>query len=318
MLNELKFVMGAVSSKDFIPALTHFKIENSTVRSFNGTLALCSPIELDINCAPQAVPLVKAIQNCKEAVNLTLTASGKLSVKSGPFKALVNCVDFETPHALPEGDFFEIDGASLLEGFKTLYPFIGDDASRPWSNGVLLSGSCAFATNNVIAVQYWAASSFPLMCNLPRQAVKEIIRIGEPPIKAQANENNITFHYSENRWLRSQLLETKWPDIDKMLNIENNPVKIDPYIFEALLNLKPFMDDFGRAFFKGGMISTHADLSEGASFEVPSVTFEAIFNLEMFLKLASIAEAIDLTTYPGPAIFTGKKLRGAIMGMRPL
>lgn len=318
MLNELKFVMGAVSNKDFIPALTHFKIENSTVRSFNGTLALCCPIALDINCAPQAVPLIKAIQNCKEAVNLTLTASGKLSVKSGPFKALVNCVDFETPHALPEGEFFELDGESLLKGFKTLYPFIGDDASRPWSNGILLSGSFAFATNNVIAVQYWAASKFPLMCNLPRQAVKEIIRIGEAPISAQANENNITFHYSGNRWLRSQLLETKWPDIDKMLNVETNQVKLDQSIFEALANLKPFMDDFGRAFFKAGIISTHADFSEGASFEVDSVDFEAIYNLEMFAKLATIAKTMDLTTYPGPAIFAGDNLRGAIMGMRPL
>ena len=54
MLKELKFVQGAVSSKDFIPALTHFRIENGTVRSFNGLLALCSPIALDIDCTPKA------------------------------------------------------------------------------------------------------------------------------------------------------------------------------------------------------------------------------------------------------------------------
>ena len=44
MLKALKFVQGAVSKKDLVPALTHFRIENGTVRSYNGMLALCTPI----------------------------------------------------------------------------------------------------------------------------------------------------------------------------------------------------------------------------------------------------------------------------------
>jgi len=44
MLKELRFVQGAVAKKDFVPAMTHFRIEKGTVRSFNGNLAICSPL----------------------------------------------------------------------------------------------------------------------------------------------------------------------------------------------------------------------------------------------------------------------------------
>lgn len=318
MLNELKFAMGAVSKKDFIPALTHFKIQDSTIRSFNGTLALCCPIELDINCTPEATPLIKAIQNCKDTVSLNLTPTGKLSIKSGPFRALINCIEGETPHALPEGEFFSIDGENLLKSLKTLLPFVGDDASRPWCNGILLKGLSAFATNNVIAIEYWVGSEFPLTCNLPRQTVQEMIRINEVPLQAQATEKNITFHYSGNRWIKSQLLETQWPDINRLLDRQCSLRPIDENIFNGLETLKPFCDKFGRVFFKPGVMTTHSCQSEGATFEIESINFDAIYRLEMFASLKGVAQEIDLSFYPEPAIFTGERLRGAIVGMTVL
>ena len=138
MLKALKFVQGAVSRKDFLPALTHFRIQNGTVRSYNGIMALCTPIALDIDCIPKADSLVKAIGHCDETVSLSITPTGRLSVRSGSFKALIDCVQEETPHVLPEGEEIQIDGQGLLKAFEIIYPFIGDDASRQWINGVLL------------------------------------------------------------------------------------------------------------------------------------------------------------------------------------
>jgi hypothetical protein len=150
MLEDLRFVQGAVAKKDLLPALTHFVMENGTVRGFNGTIALCSKIAFDLACKPKAEPLIRAINNCRDTVQLSLTPAGRLSVKSGGFKAFVDCVDGETPHVLPTGKFCPLDGVALLAGLKAVQPFIGDDASRPWANGVLLKGPSMFATNNVI------------------------------------------------------------------------------------------------------------------------------------------------------------------------
>lgn len=317
MLAELKFVMGAVSKKDLLPALTHFRIEGGTVRSFNGTLAICCPIPLDIDCVPKAETLVRAIQHCDETVVLSMTPAGRLSVKSGAFKALIDCVAEETPHVEPEGDRFEIDGEALLAALKTLAPFIGDDASRPWSNGVLLLGHSAYATNNITLVEYWVGSAFPICCNVPRAAIREMIRIGEPPLWAQATDNSITFHYSGDRWIRSQLFETSWPDLPKILSTQSNQTEINPVLFESLLKLKPFADKLGRVFIKAGVISTHGDNAEGASFEIPELNVEGIYQIEMLSLLKGVVKTIDFSTYPKPCMFTGDRLRGAIIGMRP-
>lgn len=316
MLEELKFAMGAVSKKDFLPALTHFRIEGGKVRSFNGTLALCTPIALDLECTPKAVPLVKAIQNCEETVSLSLTPTGKLSVKSGSFRALIECVQEETPHVVPEGVMVPVDGESLLKAFKVLAPLIGDDASRPWSNGILLKGESAFATNNIIVAEYWVGSEFPLMCNVPRMAVREMLRIGEAPEYVQSTDTSITFHYEGGRWIRTALYETSWPDLSRVLDVTSDPVPIDPKLFEGIEKLKPFVDPMGKIFFKDSGLATHLEPGEGAAFGIEGFMYEGAYQISMLSLLNGIANSADFTAYPKPCQFFGERLRGAIVGMR--
>lgn len=316
MLANLKFVQGAIAKKDFLPALTHFCIENGTVRGYNGTLALCSPIPFDISCKPKAEPLVRAIANCTDTVQLSLTATGRLSVKSGVFKAFIECIEGETPHALPSGQEVPVNGVALLAALKAVQPFIGEDASRPWCNGVLLKDGSVFASNNVTLVQYWSGDTMPVVVNIPRVAVKEILRIGEPPTHAQYDEHCVTFHYEGQRWLRTQLLPSDWPDIGRVLDREANPTPIDARIFEGLAVVKPFVDKLGRVIFRDGGMHTHTKDSEGASFSIDGLQVEGVYNLEMMELLQGVATTIDLTTYPQPCMFFGENMRGAIVGMR--
>lgn len=317
MLKSLKFVQGSVAKKDFVPSLSHFRIEGGTVRGYNGMMALCSPIPFDIACAPKGEPMVKAISNCSETVQLAMTPAGRLSIRSGKFKAFVDCVDGDTPHVQPEGEHVVIEGAALLQAFKTVAPFIGDDASRSWSNGVLLLGQSAFATNNITLVEYWTGTTVPRPLNIPRAAVREMLRINEVPESAQLSDTSITFHYSNNRWLRTQLFETQWPDLSKVLNKESNPQPLDERLFEALSNLKPFSDKMGRILFRGdGKIATHDDESEGAAYELEGFNHTGVYQIDMLGLLEGNVKSIDWSLYPAPCMFFGDRLRGAIVGMR--
>jgi DNA polymerase III sliding clamp (beta) subunit (PCNA family) len=316
MLAELRFVQGAVAKKDFLPALTHFAIDNGRVRGYNGALALCSPLPCDIACNPRADALVAAIGRCDDAISLSLTPAGRLSIKSGKFRALVDCVSGDTPHVEPDGERQDFNGESLLVALKTLQPFIGDDASRPWSNGVLLRGSSAFATNNITIVEYWVGEPFPQEVNLPRACVKEMLRLGEPPIAIQLTENSVTFHYPGERWLRTQLLETSWPDLSKVLDLQSSPSPVVPELFPALETLKPFVDKLGSVYLNPGVVTTSTEEEEGATFEVPGLEAEARFNVDMLMLLSPVAKMVDWSAYPGPCLFYGDRLRGAIVGMR--
>ncbi len=315
MLKALKFVQGAVAKKEFIPALTHFFIAEGKVRGFNGSLALCSPIPFDISCKPRADMLIKAISNCSETVQMSMTPTGRLSVKSGKFRALVECVKEEVAHIVPTGDHVAIDGSAVLQAMNTLWTFVGNDATRPWSNGVLLQGSSAFATNNIVLVEYWLGSPFPLKINIPRDAIRELIRLKEPPIGAQVDETSITFHYQDGRWLRTQLLDSAWPDVNRILDMPGNPVPVHPALFEAIASVKPFVDKTGRILFGDGSIRTHATGDQGAHFNLEGFNYEGVYQADMVSLLEGVATKIDWTTYPKPCIFHGKRLRGAIIGM---
>src|SRR5690606_38973879 len=154
-------------------------------------------------------------------------------------------------------EIINFDGEVLLEALKTVYPFIGNDASRPWTNGVLLRGMSAFATNNVCLVEYWLGVETPIVVNLPKVAITEMLRIGEPPTYAQVHKNSLTFHYPDDRWIRTQLFEINWPDLSKVLDQPHNAVPVDERIFEGIEMLKPFADDMGRVYIKDDVMRTH-------------------------------------------------------------
>lgn len=318
MLADLKFVQGSVAKKDLLPALTHFVVENGTVRGYNGTLALCSPIPFDIACKPKAEQLVRAIGNCDDAVSLAMTPAGRLSVKSGKFKAFVDCVDGVTPHVVPTGQPLPVDGETLLAALAAVAPFIGQDASRPWCNGVLLRGPSVFATNNIVLVEFWAGETVAECVNLPRAAVKEMLRIGQPPVRAQVDTTSITFHYEGGRWLRTQLLSTEWPDLSRVLDggTDLQPVPVPDKLFDGLHTIKPFADKLNRVLIKPGVLSTHETEGEGSTYEIEGFDHTGIYSIEMLELLSGVAKTADFSRYPKPCYFFGDRLRGAIVGMR--
>lgn len=316
MLSDLKFVQGAVGKKDFIPAITHFCIENGTVRSYNGTIALCSPIACDLNIKPKAIPMVQAIGKCTEATAMSVLSNGRLHIKSGRFNTRIECIEESQSHVLPEGIEIPIDGAGLLNAIRAVQPFVGTDASRPWATGVLLRGQSAFATNNVCLVEAWVGGTpFPRVVNLPRACVAELVRIGQAPIRAQFHEHSVTFHYDNGRWLRTQLYSTDWPAaIHQILEGDSNPKPIPKEVFVALDQIRPFMNKLQQVFVSPKGVRTHFDHNDGASADVEWFTGENVYALDMVALLDGIADRADFTV--NPARFFSDTLRGALNAMR--
>lgn len=317
VLAALRFVKGAVSTKNLLPELKHYIILDGTVCGYNGLMALHSPIDFDVNCAPKAVPLVQAIGNCGDVTGLGITDTGRLRVRSGKFKAFIDCVDLrDLVQPKPEGDVVQFDGEHMMHAIAKLSPFIGNDASRPWANGILLRGKSAYATNNVCLVEYWLGTELPCTVNIPMAAIKEMVRIGVPPTHAQVCESSITFHYEGNTWLRTHLYETNWPDLSRVLDVPGNPVAVPGELFNALEHVKPFLEKDGRIYFRNGAVCTTTTDDTGASYDVPGLADQGIYSLNMLALLNGVADKVDFAAYPNPLLFYGSRLRGAIVGQR--
>jgi len=316
MLDALKFAAAAVGKRAFVPGATHFLIKDGYVRGTNGIISLAAPLPLGLECAPQAIPMVKAIANCEEATQLTLLPSGKLSVRSGGFKANIPCTDEIGAHTEPEGELIPIKGEELLKALRTVSPYMGTDAARRFSMSVLLKGGCAYATNNVTMVQYWFGTPFPLDAVLSSEAVEALCKIKETPHSIQVVDNSITFHYESGCWLKSTLMENMWPStIDKILTVEGgNPQTVDPMLFDAMTRLKPFATDNGRIILEDGTMRTHLDESEGASCAIQDVSLRGCYAIDMLMLLKDNVDKADLTLYPKPCPFYGPNFRGVIVG----
>lgn len=319
--DALKFVKGAVSTKNFVPAMQHFAIKDGSVSAFNGVVSLSSPIDVDLVCAPKAVPLVAALDRCGDVVTLDMTAAERLHVKSSGFGVFVDCLPLvEVPTAHPKGHIVDVDGDRLLAALNVLKPFIGDDASRPWSNGVLLKDGCAFATNNVTLVQYWLGEDLGVPVNIPAVAVRELMRIKQTPQSIQVSESSVTFHFDGGRWLNTLLFDADaWPTLTTILDVQCAPTPFPEEFFTGLANIKPFLDEGGRVYFHDGAIATtHTPQSGiGAYQRVPGLDEGGIYTHAMLTLLDGVATQIDFSLYPRQCIFYGDNLRGAIIGMRP-
>lgn len=316
MLEILKFVQGAVSKKDFVPYMSHFLIRDGYVRAYNGMLTLCSPIPLDLDCNPKASLLVSAIANCKDVIELSITEAGRLKVQSGKFKSFIDCFKEEVPVSEPEGAIIDIDGKQLLAALDTVYKFIGEDASRPWANGAIIRNGSVTATNNVCIIEYWLGLVTNRPLNIPKAAIREILRIGKPPLSIQCGNRSITFNYENKQWIKSQLLEGEFPNVERILNVENSPIALDETIFTALENIKPFVEKNNCVYFVDNLVCASSDLTTGANFEVESSGLTGVYNIEKLQLLKGTAKTIDWSTYPKPCIFYGERLRGAIVGMK--
>lgn len=317
MLNDLKFVQGAVAKKDYVPALTHFRISGGRILGFNGLLAISTPTDLEVEATPKASSFVKAVERMPDGeVVLNLTQTGRLSVRSGNFRAYVECIEESGfPDIEQKGDIHPLPGG-ILPVLRVLAPFMGIDASRPWATGILLKGQSAFATNNIVLIEHWLPIVFPTPFNIPAEAVKEMLRIGREPTGMQVDHNAVTFHYENGAWLRTQLNSTDWPDLSKVLDRPHQAKPFPDGFFDAVNRLDAFTDKTGRLHLNGGVLSTSLHEGEGALVELDDFGGVGCHFLSQMAKLDGVATSIDFSHWPAPCLFFGNLLRGAIVGMR--
>lgn len=322
MLAALKFVQRGVARRDYVPGLTHFRIKDRRVTGFNGAYALSAPVDIGFNVAPQAGLFTMALDACEDVIQLRVETDGSLIVRSGDFKTAIPCVPVESiPETQPEG-VVVAPHESILEALTGLREFVGFDASRPWATGVLLRGQSAFATNNSIIAEYWLGTPFPHVVNIPAAVIDEVIKVNEELHSMQIADGSITFHYSDGRWIKSQLLALDWPNIEGVLDYAWDGSNLQP-VPEGLADACEKLTKFAvkldsRLFFRGSDISTTKDgaVNGGATIELPNVPEAGIYHVLFLNQVLAVAEYIDFSKFPAPIPFAGHNLRGAMLGVR--
>lgn len=322
MLKALKFVQGAVSKKDFIPALTHFRIQDGFVTGCNGWLTLRAPINLDIVAAPKANLFVKAVESCEGTASLHKTPAGKLAVCSASFKSFVDCLDNDVFPSMPtlEGELYPVSG-DFIGMVRTLAPFVCDteNAQGEWVNSLFMrADGNNFATDNIKLIQMYTGAMLPLSTNLciPYHTIRELLRIGQNPIAMGWDSKGILFMYENNMWMHTTQRQIQWNDSVESMFPPYGPVAPVPEgLFPALKKIKPFVDEAQKIYFKDGVLRTSETEGEGTTITFDGCPKLAGFTLRHLLALEGVATHIDFDAFPNPSVFYGNGLRGLVVGL---
>lgn len=322
MRDTLNLVRGAVSTKDLLPVLTHFHIYEGRVQGGNGRVAIDAPCQelAGFDCTVPAERFLKAVDACDSEPKLKLTDGGKLTVSKGKFRATLPLADhaaFPRTPAVPKVNSFlgKVKLPALLPLLRRLYPFIGEDASRPWSCGVLLDGGYAWATNNVTL----ARAPCPVFQNtlLPVFAIDELLRIGQEPVSIQADENALWFYFTGGWWMRCQKLQGAWPDVAAFMPAEP-PVRAWPAapLAVAVRKVLPFCPDPKCPVVQIGPEGVGTLEGEMSALEGYDDLPAGCFRAEPLLAALDAAQSVDLSTYPKACYWSGEDIDGIIVGMR--
>ena len=318
MKDALKFVKGAVAKKDFVSALKHVHIQDGVIQAFNGSIALSSPIAFKHNLTPIAADFIKAVEKCKDEPKISVTKGGKLKVSEGSFKVFVKVTEEVYPAVQPVGTLYDCD-SNLLECFESLHPFIGTDAAKPWSMGIIIRDGYAYATNNVVLACYTKPVKFPFNIVIPKNAVDEILRLKQEVIQIQMDEKSATFHFNDSRWMRTNLIACNAPDfypIFSKCSFDQKELQAIPEdLYERVDNLKPFLHPkIPTLIFRQDGVFTDQD-DEGASDTEYSFPL-GVFRFEPLQKVLLTATAWNLNYYPAPCPFVGENVSGVIIGQK--
>jgi len=317
----LRFVQGAISvSRAGVPDMEHYRIKDNRITAFNGRMALSAPFGLNITAYPKATDFYKAVRACEgsEEVRVKLTEGGKLGIATDSFRAYIPSLPDVDYDPQPEGELAACPD-SLLDDLQVLAPFIGEDASRPWSTGVLFDHGCLTATNNIAFIRTENDHGMPPL-NLPGFAVRELLRIGEPPTMMQTNQASITFHYLDGSWLKTSLLAMEWPIdlVNQLLSIPAELEWIPEGMTEALDMVAPFVDGpAAPVYFEDGYITTTPNPEDGALAGVAGLAAGPCFAFRPLRLVLDAATAWDVRLWADkPCPFWGMdgRLRGAVLG----
>jgi len=317
LLQAIEFC-SVVSEKLGAPYETHIGLRNNWAIAFNGIVAAGSPISEDITCYAHTMLLAEALSKCDDSFSLTQLDNGRLSIKSGKFKAVVPCLDPDLMQtALPDPKIVGITNA-FKEAVEAVGVLASENAQHILTASVLMNGPSVISTNRVMLMEYWHGLDLPPNVPLPKQFVAALAKQKKNLTGFGFSSNSATFYFEDGCWLRTQLYNDEWPDVSAILNRQANLWTIDAGFFKALDAIEPFSED-GNVYSGLNMLRSHADEGVGASYECAGIPAGFVYPIKQLKIIKPFVKKIDWmangvhdSTYC--LVFQGDVSRGVISG----
>lgn len=319
MLEILNIVKGSVSAKDMVPVLTHFALHEGRLCGYDGRVYIDAPYAYADrhSFTVPAIEFIAAMEVCEGQSSVFSVGDGFLNITSGQFKARLPIGPMENfPSIEPEGKRVKHSGG-LLESFRKLRPFIGEDASRPWSSGIIIKGARAIATNNIVIAEVPLTLALA-DCIIPVFAIEELLRLDLEPLAYSQTPEAITFYLPGDIWLRTKLVAgevpASLPTIVKELHKGAKWTDVPPDLADAVSRVRPFCAHKAAPLVKlfESRVSTECETMAATVGGFPDLG-AGMWRCEPLLAVLGHATKIDWSKFPRVP-WKGANIKGAIVG----
>jgi hypothetical protein len=294
---------------------THLRLANNWAIAFDGVVAIGHKIDSDITTNPHTRTLIKALEKCTDATQITQLGDGRLSIQSGKFRAFVPCLTDELlGNVTPDSPCAHINPA-VFNSLRIVAPIAKENAERIMLASVLLRSGSAVATDGKIMMESWHGVDLP-PCIVPKSFVNIIAKIEKPPIHFGFSPSSATFYFDDGSWIRTQLYTERWPDVDKVLNMQNTQWAIPGGFWEGIAKIADLSDENRHVYFGDKMVRTAPVGDEhGAMCEVDgALPPNLCFNIDHLLMIGDKATSVDFLGGPTQqtGIFYGNNFRAFV------
>lgn len=297
---------------------THSALSNGWACAYDDrALCLGIPLVEQLNCFPHTHRLVTALNNCAEPISFHHSDANRLNIKSGPFKASINCLTASDVFIPPPDPISGHIGAALISGFAATVNLVHKPAAvRLIDNHVLIGLNTVLATSGRVLMEFWHGYDLTYRWTVPYDFVELVLRLGKIPNGYGGSEQSFTLYFEDGSWLRTQRQVGEYPSAPlTMLDVPTATVALAPGLFPAAALVSQFSKD-GEVYLWGDMVSSGPAFNdtEAATYMVPELNAPKIrVDGEDLAHIAPYAVNVDWQTLPGAVYFIGENCRGAVM-----
>jgi hypothetical protein len=294
------------------PYQTHCQMQNGYLWATDGVLTAGCRIADELTANPHTMRLIDALLNCGQSLAIT-QLPGRLSIKSGGFRALVPCAESDVFASMPPDAVCGALDERLRVALATVGVLATVGAQKVVAASVLLGPGYAVATNTTAMLQCWHGLDTPPNIVLPKKTVEVLAKITKPLKGFGYSHSSMTFYFEDDSWLRTQLFDEKWPEWQALFT-KGEPYDTQPLpenFAAAVKAVKPFCDG-NFVYLLGNKVKSHLDDS-GADYDLASeVDLHTAANVKDLQLVLPYMEHVDFGGNGRHIYFHTDTLRGML------
>lgn len=313
LIKALDFVSQA-QRKEGMPNQTHCRIGDGWIVAYDGLLTIGHKVDEDLNARPNSTKLTTALKKCKDKFSITQLDEFKLTIKSGRFKATVDCLAYDALMIQDPDPQCAVVTPALVDGMRAVVDCLVDspESGRAFTGAALLQADSIVGTNGYLMVEFWHGIDLPPDLLIPKKALQAIIKAGKELTGLGFCETSVTFHFADGSFIKTQTYNERYPNYKVVFVDGLNYNKIHPDFFEGVDMISGF-SKMKTCYFKDGGLSSHSNTNEGAFYEGLDLPDNMAFNIDYLNVAKPYMEQVAFKD--NKLSFMGGDVRGCLMGL---